>query len=34
MDFINKFIEGDCEEVLKGFPDDSIDLIFTSPLMH
>jgi len=31
MDFINKIIHGDCEEILKGFPDNSIDLIFTSP---
>ena len=31
MDFVNEIIHGDCEEVLKGFPDNSIDLIFTSP---
>jgi len=31
MDFVNKIFQGDCEKVLKGFPDDSIDLIFTSP---
>jgi site-specific DNA-methyltransferase (adenine-specific) len=31
MDFVNKIIQGDCEEVLKDFPDNSIDLIFTSP---
>lgn len=31
MDFINKILYGDCEEVLKEFPDNSIDLIFTSP---
>ena len=31
MDFVNKIIQGDCEQVLKGFPDNSIDLIFTSP---
>ena len=31
MDFINKTIRGDCEEILKEFPDNSIDLIFTSP---
>ena len=31
MDFINQIIQGDCEEILKQFPDDSIDLIFTSP---
>ncbi len=30
-DIFNKIILGDCEEVLKGFPDNSIDLIFTSP---
>jgi len=28
---LNTIICGDCEEILKGFPDDSIDLIFTSP---
>ncbi len=27
----NKIIEGDCEQVLESFPDNSIDLIFTSP---
>ena len=27
----DKIICGDCEEVLKDFPDSSIDLIFTSP---
>ncbi|GAB4437722.1 MAG: hypothetical protein Fur0044_34580 [Anaerolineae bacterium] len=31
MEYINQIIQGDCEEVLKQFPDDSIDLIFTSP---
>jgi len=31
MEFINKFLLGDCEDVLKKFPDNSIDLIFTSP---
>jgi site-specific DNA-methyltransferase (adenine-specific) len=31
MDFINKILLGDCGDVLKIFPDDSIDLIFTSP---
>ena len=31
MDFVNRIIQGDCEQVLKEFPDDSIDLIFTSP---
>lgn len=28
---VNKIIYGDCEEVLKKIPSDSIDLIFTSP---
>lgn len=31
MDFVNKIILGDCEQILKEFPDSSIDLIFTSP---
>ena len=31
MDFVNKIIQGDCEEVLNELPDNSIDLIFTSP---
>lgn len=31
MDFLDRFFVGDCEEVLKDFPDNSIDLIFTSP---
>jgi len=31
MDFANRIIRGDCEEILKEFPDNSIDLIFTSP---
>jgi len=31
MEFINKFLLGNCEEVLKSLPDNSIDLIFTSP---
>ncbi|MBN2007594.1 MAG: site-specific DNA-methyltransferase [Anaerolineae bacterium] len=31
MDFVNRIIQGDCEEVLQQFPDNSIDLIFTSP---
>ena len=31
MDFVNKIIHGDCESVLKAWPDNSIDLIFTSP---
>ncbi len=29
--FSNKIIGGDCEEILKSLPDNSIDLIFTSP---
>ncbi|MGI6251720.1 MAG: DNA-methyltransferase [Anaerolineaceae bacterium] len=29
--FINKIVLGDCEEILASFPDDSVDLIFTSP---
>jgi site-specific DNA-methyltransferase (adenine-specific) len=31
MDYINHIFQGDCEEVLQQLPDDSIDLIFTSP---
>ena len=31
MDFVNRIIQGDCEQVLREFPDNSIDLIFTSP---
>ena len=31
MDFLNKIFLGDCEEVLEHLPDNSIDLIFTSP---
>lgn len=31
MDIVNKVIRGDCEQILKEFPDNSIDLIFTSP---
>ena len=31
MDFVNRIIQGDCEQILKEFPDNSIDLIFTSP---
>jgi len=31
MDFVNKIIHGDCEEILQEWPDNSIDLIFTSP---
>lgn len=28
---INSIVCGDCEEVLRDFPDDCVDLIFTSP---
>jgi len=31
MDFINQIILGDCADILKDFPDNSVDLIFTSP---
>jgi site-specific DNA-methyltransferase (adenine-specific) len=31
MEFLNQIICGDCEKVLERFPDDCIDLIFTSP---
>jgi len=31
MEFINRFLLGDCGEILKDFPVNSIDLIFTSP---
>jgi site-specific DNA-methyltransferase (adenine-specific) len=31
MIIYDRIIYGDCEEVLKKFPDDSVDLIFTSP---
>jgi site-specific DNA-methyltransferase (adenine-specific) len=31
MDWVNRIIHGDCEKVLKEVPDNSIDLIFTSP---
>jgi len=31
MFFENQILLGDCEQVLKSFPDNSIDLIFTSP---
>lgn len=31
MEFVNQIIEGDCLEVLKDFPSESVDLIFTSP---
>ena len=31
MQYLNRVLHGDCEKVLKQIPDDSIDLIFTSP---
>ncbi len=31
MDFTNKIIQGDCEDVLRQLPDNSVDFIFTSP---
>lgn len=31
MDYTNKILLGDCEEVLRQIPDNSVDLIFTSP---
>jgi site-specific DNA-methyltransferase (adenine-specific) len=31
MDYLNRILLGDCEEVLESLPDDSVDLIFTSP---
>lgn len=31
MGFVNQIIHGDCEQALEEFPDNSIDLIFTSP---
>lgn len=31
MDYADQIILGDCEQVLKDFPDNCIDLIFTSP---
>jgi DNA modification methylase len=31
MDIVNKIFHGNCEDVLKEWPDNSIDLIFTSP---
>ncbi len=31
MEYLNRILLGDCGEVLKELPDDSIDLIFTSP---
>ena len=31
MDYLDRIILGDCEVVLEGIPDNSVDLIFTSP---
>ncbi len=31
MDYLNRILLGDCEEVLKDLPDNCVDLIFTSP---
>lgn len=31
MDYTNKILLGDCQEVLRKLPDNSVDLIFTSP---
>ncbi len=31
MSILNKIIQGDCLEVLKKFPDNSIDCVLTSP---
>lgn len=31
MEYIHKILLGDCGELLKGLPDNSVDLIFTSP---
>ena len=31
MDYLNRIFLGDCEEILKGIPENSVDLIFTSP---
>lgn len=31
MDYLNKILLGDCLEILKGFPDNTVDLIVTSP---
>ena len=31
MEFINKIICGDCLEVMKQMPDESVDLVVTSP---
>ena len=31
MEILNKIFPGDCGDILKGFPDNSVDFIFTSP---
>ena len=31
MEYLDKILHGDCEDLLKRLPDDSVDLIFTSP---
>ncbi|MBU0512682.1 MAG: site-specific DNA-methyltransferase [Chloroflexi bacterium] len=31
MEYANQILHGDCEDILKEFPDNSVDLIFTSP---
>ena len=31
MDYLDTILLGDCEDILANLPDDSIDLIFTSP---
>jgi site-specific DNA-methyltransferase (adenine-specific) len=31
VDYVNQILQGDCETLLKQIPDNSIDLIFTSP---
>lgn len=31
MEFVNQILVGDCEEILRELPDNSVDLIFTSP---
>ena len=31
MEYLDKILHGDCQDLLKRLPDDSVDLIFTSP---
>ena len=31
MDYLNKILQGDCEQALRSVPEDAVDLIFTSP---